>query len=103
MSNLADWTFLDAAYRRGLAPEPQTISLGLGRSGGIAVDVHPPGAPGLSRARRPRQGRAGRLLLPPGANRAISARRRLNGSELDEGEAVGRERWATRQRPQYPL
>src|ERR1700674_3333895 len=33
MSNLADWTFLDAAYRRGLAPEPQTISLGLGRAG----------------------------------------------------------------------
>jgi hypothetical protein len=31
MSNLADWTFLDAAYRRALAPEPQTlISLGLG-------------------------------------------------------------------------
>jgi hypothetical protein len=25
MSNLADWTFLDAAYRRGLVPEPQTI------------------------------------------------------------------------------
>jgi hypothetical protein len=22
MSNLADWTFLDAAYRRGLVPEP---------------------------------------------------------------------------------
>jgi hypothetical protein len=32
ISNLVDWTFLDAAYRRGLAPEPQTISLGLGRS-----------------------------------------------------------------------
>jgi hypothetical protein len=23
MSNLADWTFLDASYRRGLAPEPR--------------------------------------------------------------------------------
>jgi hypothetical protein len=33
MSNLADRTFLDAAYRPGLAPEPQTISLGLGRVG----------------------------------------------------------------------
>jgi hypothetical protein len=33
MSNLADWTFLDAAYRRGLAPAPQTVSLGLGRAG----------------------------------------------------------------------
>jgi hypothetical protein len=25
MSNLAGWAFLDAAYRRGLGPEPQTI------------------------------------------------------------------------------
>ena len=39
MSNLADWTFLDAAYRRGLAPEPQTIGLGLADRGtrGYAV------------------------------------------------------------------
>src|SRR5580704_14647517 len=42
MANLADWTFLAAAYRRGLAPEPQTISLGLGRSG---ESVHHPGWP----------------------------------------------------------
>ena len=41
MSNLADRTFLDATYRRGLAPEPQIISLGLGRSGGIAANVQP--------------------------------------------------------------
>jgi predicted DNA-binding WGR domain protein len=32
-----------------------------------------------------------------------SSRHHQDGSELDEGEAVGRERWATRQRPQYPL
>jgi hypothetical protein len=59
MSNLADWTFLDAAYRRGLAPEPQTISLGLGRSGESRLICIILAAPlFLSKARRPRQGRA---------------------------------------------
>jgi hypothetical protein len=39
----------------------------------------------------PGLGRAGRLLLLPGPYRAISVRRRPNGSELDESKVNGRE------------
>jgi hypothetical protein len=30
MSNLADWTFLDAAYRRGLAADPKHLGARIG-------------------------------------------------------------------------